>query len=91
MRLFVFKTAKARKALAVLECEKVTKAKATIAKGVSLINIQPGMICCQGEGREPDRATTYQVLNIEGNHIIFEKEAPTGVVYDPIEEEGPKS
>lgn len=89
MRLYVFKTAKAHKAIAVFEYDKITKGKATITKGVSLASIQPGMVCCPGEGREPDRSTTYVVLEVEGNHIVFEKEALSGVTYTPLEEEGP--
>jgi len=91
MRLFVYKTAKANKPVAVFECEKIAKNKATIAKGVSLISIQPGMVCCPGEGREADRSTAYVVIDVEGNHIVFEKEALTGVVYTPTQEEGPES
>lgn len=91
MRLFVYQTAKSPKSVAVLECEKVTKSKATVTKGVSLISIQPGMVCCPGEGRKADRSITYQVLDVEGNTIVFEKEALSGLVYTPAEEEGPKS
>jgi len=87
MRLFVFKTAKAHKPVAVIECEKVTKSKATAPKHVSLASIQPGMVCCPGEGRDPDRSTMYVVIDVEGNHIVFEKEALTGVVYTPEEKE----
>ena len=90
MRLFVYKTAKASKALAVFECEKVAKGKATVYPNVDIQAVKPGMVCCPGEGRKADRATEYVVVDVERNTIVFEKE--TGTVHSPpLAEEEPKS
>jgi hypothetical protein len=80
MRLFVYSSAKAPKPLAVFECDKVTKAKATVP--ARLDSIKPGMVCCLGEGRTADRTTMYVVANVDSKKtglstLIFEtKEAP---------------
>ena len=89
MRLFVYKTAKAPKSLAVFECEKVTKGKATVSEHVNIASVQPGMVCCPGEGRKVDRSTMYVVIDVERNNIVFDKEALTGIDTPPDEDAKP--
>ena len=87
MRLFVYKTAKASKALAVFECEKVAKGKATVYPNVDIQAVKPGMVCCPGEGRKADRSTTYVVIGVERNSIVFERETGTAHSPPPAEED----
>lgn len=71
MRLFVYPTIKTQKAIAVIECEKVTKTKATLSTDVDLSGIKPGMIACPGEGRQVDRSTIYVVAEAHKDSLIF--------------------
>lgn len=90
-RLFVFATTKAAKPTMVLECEKVTKAQATVAAAVSIASVKPGMVCYPGVGRKIDRTTIHVVAETDpkkvGFSIIrFEKEevpAPTPLMPEP--------
>jgi len=90
MRLFVYQTAKSPKALAVFECEKFSKSKATIPAHVNIESVKPDMVCCPGEGRQVDRDTTYVVISVERNTILFDREMGTPQTF-PLAEEEPKS
>lgn len=72
MRLFVYPTEKARRAIAVLDCLNLTKGKATIPSNVNLDFMQPGMVCYPAEGRQVDRSTTYVVAEVRKDGLIFE-------------------
>lgn len=72
MRLFVYPSIKARRAIAVLECDKMTKTKATVPSHISLDHIQPGMVCHPGEGRNVDRSTIYMIADVAKGSLTFE-------------------
>jgi len=92
MRLFVYPTEKARRAIIVLDCKSVTKGKATVPSHINLDHIQPGMVCCPGTGRQADRSTTYVVAKVIKDGLIFEgaekgtpDEMPKGPILSDVE------
>lgn len=89
MRLFVYPTIKAQKAIAVIECEKVTKTKATLSTNVNLSGIEPGMIVCPGEGRQVDRSTIYVIAEVGKNNLTFEGGTSVMVETTPPEDQNP--
>jgi hypothetical protein len=49
----------------VVECEKVTRAQATVPAHMSIESIRPGMVAFPGAGRKVDRSTMYVVAKVE--------------------------
>jgi len=88
MRLFIYPSIKARRSIAVIECDKVTKTKATVPSNINLAGIKPGMVCHPGEGRQVDRSTIYVIAEVAKGNLIFESGSPVAV--DAVPEEGQK-
>jgi hypothetical protein len=89
MRLFVYPSIKARRSIAVIECDKVTKTKATVPSNVNLEGIKPGMIACPGEGRNVDRSTIYVIAEVGKGNLTFESGTPVVVETTPPEDQSP--
>lgn len=66
MRLFVYQAERSRRALAVLECIKLTRSEARVPGNTNLAGLKPGMIVCPaGEDGRPNRANSYVIDSTE--------------------------
>jgi len=66
MRLFVYQAERSRRALAVLECIKLTRSEARVPGNTNLSSLEPGVIVCPaGEDGRPNRANAYVVDSVE--------------------------
>jgi hypothetical protein len=66
MRLLIYQAERSRRALAVLECTKLTRSEARLPGNTNLASLEPGMIVCPaGEDGRPNRANSYTVDSVE--------------------------
>ena len=74
MRAYIYPTIRALKPTVALDCERVTKARATIPAHVNLQNVKPGMIFRLARGRQADFGSTQVIAKVERGAIFFETE-----------------